>query len=67
MRQVPPSKKACEHSENNSLSILCGGVSTEISIIWESGTGTHMLQPLIENDKSTDELSIDLELTTINE
>lgn len=60
-------EKACEHSEPNSLSILCGGVSPEIPITWESGAGTHTLQPLIENDKSTDELSIDLELTTINE
>lgn len=60
-------EKACEHSENNSLSILCGGVSTESSITWESGAGTHKLKPLIEKDKSTDELSIDLQLTTINE
>lgn len=60
-------EQACEHSENNSMSILCGGISTESSITWESGAGTHKLKPLVENDKSTDELSIDLQLTTINE
>lgn len=60
-------EKACEHSEDNSRSILCGGISTESSIIWESGAETYKLKPLIENDKSTDELSIHLLLTTINE
>lgn len=60
-------EKACEHSENNSLSILCGGSSIKSSITWESGAGTHDLKPLIEKDESTDELSIYLLLTTINE